>query len=107
MRPKLDLSDDPVQQRLLRKALEVFQEGGRGSVLQEMAREVLTGRVGLREATRIPAYAEAVIDQGREFRERWESMPDAERDALAREGERQVGEERARLAAERAERGRS
>ncbi|MBO1336368.1 hypothetical protein [Streptomyces sp. VRA16 Mangrove soil] len=106
MRPDLDLTDDPVQQRLLRKALEVFREGGRGPVLQEMAREVLAGRVGLREATRIPAYAEAVIEQGQEFRRRWESMPDSERAALAREGERQVAEERALMAAERAERGR-
>ncbi|MZD03528.1 hypothetical protein GTW43_00295, partial [Streptomyces sp. SID5785] len=28
--------------------------------LREMAREVLAGRIGLREATRIPAYAEAL-----------------------------------------------
>ncbi|MEV5612142.1 hypothetical protein [Streptomyces sp. NPDC052225] len=97
MRADLDLTDDPVQQRLLRKALEVFQEGARGPVLQEMAREVLSGRVGLRAATEIPAYAEAVIDQGADFRRRWESMPDTEREALAREGERQVAEERVRM----------
>ena len=86
----IDLSRDPVQQRLLRKALEVFREGRSGPVLQEMAREVLTGRVGLREATHIPAYAEAVIEGTQQFARRWERLSDAERHELAREGARQV-----------------
>ncbi|MET9494915.1 hypothetical protein [Streptomyces sp. NPDC006552] len=103
----MDLTDDPVQQRLLRKALEVFHRGDSGPVLKEMAREVLAGRVGLREATRIPAYAEAVIDQGRDFRRQWEAMPDAERESLAQQGERHVAEERALLKAERSGGGRA
>ncbi|MFI6880936.1 hypothetical protein ACIBL6_46540 [Streptomyces sp. NPDC050400] len=102
----MDLTDDPVQQRLLRKALEVFRQGGGGPVLKELAQEVLAGRIALRDAVRIPAYAEAVLDQGHEFRTRWESMPDSEREALACEGERQVVEERARMDAERVGRGR-
>lgn len=102
----MDLTDDPVQQRLLRKALEVFRQGGGGPVLQEMAQEVMTNRVGLREAVQIPAYAEAVLAQGHEFCKRWESMPDVEREALARDGERQVAQERALMTAEHAGRGR-
>ncbi|MFI7344464.1 hypothetical protein ACIBUY_41765 [Streptomyces sp. NPDC050085] len=97
----LDLSHDPVQQRLLRKALEVFRRGDSGPVLKEMAQEVLAGRVGLRDATRVSAYAEEVIEQGQEFRNRWDAMPDREREALALSGERQVAAERALLKSER------
>lgn len=102
----MDLTDDPVQQRLLRKALEQFQRGDADPVLKEMSQEVLAGRVSLREATRIPAYAEAVIERGRDFRRRWDRMPDSERFALAREGQRQAAEERACMREERAQRGR-
>ncbi|NEB79964.1 hypothetical protein G3I40_32790 [Streptomyces sp. SID14478] len=101
----MDLTDDPVQQRLLRKAMEVFRQGGGGPVLKEMAQEVLAGRVTLRDATRVSAYAEELIAQGQEFRTRWEAMPDAEREALGRSGEQQVAAERALLKAERAGRG--
>ncbi|MFI0242359.1 hypothetical protein [Streptomyces sp. NPDC016845] len=94
MTADMDLTDDPVQQRLLRKAMEVFQRGDAGPVLKEMAQEVLAGRVSLREVTRIPAYAEAVIEQGQDFRRQWDAMPDRERDALARSGEQQLASER-------------
>ncbi|MEV3858027.1 hypothetical protein AB0J38_27310 [Streptomyces sp. NPDC050095] len=96
----MDLTDDPVQQRLLRQSLEVFRRGDAGPVLKEMAAEVLAGRIGLRQATQIPAYAEAVIDRGQECRMRWEALPESERDGLVREGERLVAEERARMMAE-------
>ncbi|MGY0018833.1 hypothetical protein [Streptomyces sp. cg35] len=97
----MDLTDDPVQQRLLRKAMEVFRQGDAGPVLKEMAQEVLAGRVGLREATRISAYAEALIEGGQEFRQSWNVMPDRERDALARSGDWQLTAERALMRAER------
>ncbi|GAA2323557.1 hypothetical protein OKJ48_17925 [Streptomyces kunmingensis] len=100
----MDLTDDPVQQRLLRRAMEVFRRGDAGPVLKEMSQEVLAGRVGLREATRISAYAEAVIEGGRDFRSRWEAMSDAEREALTRAGEEQTAAERVRMQAERARR---
>ncbi|MFI7387103.1 hypothetical protein [Streptomyces sp. NPDC049813] len=103
----MDLTDDPVQQRLLRKALEIFRRGEAGPALKEMAQEVLAGRVGLREAARIPAYAEAVIDRGQDFRQRWDAMSDAERETLLRQGEHQVAEERASLKAERSRGGRA
>ncbi|MFJ9040252.1 hypothetical protein ACIRF8_27185 [Streptomyces sp. NPDC102406] len=99
----MDLTDDPVQQRLLRKAMETFRRGDAGPVLKEMAQEVLAGRVGLREATRVSAYAEAVIERGREFRERWDRMSDREREELARSGEQQVSAERALWQAERSQ----
>ncbi|MFE1952476.1 MULTISPECIES: hypothetical protein [Streptomyces] len=100
----MDLTDDPVRQRLLRKALETFRRGDGGPVLEEMAREVLTGRVSLREACLVPAYAEATIDRAGEFRRRWAAMSDSERHVLAREGELETERERDRMREERASR---
>lgn len=97
----MNLTDDPVQQRLLRKAMEVFRRGDAGPVLREMSQEILAGRVSLREATQIPAYAEAVIEQGQDFRRQWDAMPDAEREALARQGEQRLAEEHTLMLIER------
>lgn len=69
-----------VQARALRKQLQQLAQGGAGGTLQEMAREVLSGRVGLREAMRVPAYAEALGERVRTFREAWERMTPEERD---------------------------
>ncbi|MFI7011406.1 hypothetical protein [Streptomyces sp. NPDC050145] len=100
----MDLSDDPVRRRLLRRALESFRRGDGGPVLEEMAREVLAGRVGLREASRVSAYAEATIDRAGEFRRRWAAMSDSERHVLAREGELETERERDRMREEHASR---
>ncbi|MEU6388994.1 hypothetical protein [Streptomyces sp. NPDC046939] len=102
MTADMNLTDDPVQQRLLRKALEQFRRGDAGPVLKEMAQEVLAGRVTLREATRIPAYAEAVIERGQDFRRHWNTISDREREDLARSGQQQLAAERDLLQEERA-----
>ncbi|MCX3061778.1 hypothetical protein [Streptomyces beihaiensis] len=97
----MDLSDEAPQQRLLRKSLEVFRHDGGNPVLREMAQEVIAGRVTLREAVRIPAYADAVADQAQVFRRRWERMPSDERRALVGEGVKQAADERSAARAER------
>ncbi|MFI7010683.1 hypothetical protein [Streptomyces sp. NPDC050145] len=52
---------DRARARALRKSLQrLADEREADDPLREMAREVLGGRVGLREAARIPAYAEAL-----------------------------------------------
>ncbi|MFJ4848759.1 MULTISPECIES: hypothetical protein [unclassified Streptomyces] len=71
---------DPVRARVLREQLRRLAKGGAGDpVLQEMAAEVLAGRVGLREALRIPAYAEALGERVRAFRRTWAEMSPQER----------------------------
>jgi hypothetical protein len=50
---------DPAAYQLLRSSLQRLAEGAGGSDLQEMAREVLAGRVTLRKAMLSGAYAEA------------------------------------------------
>lgn len=55
---------DRARARSLRKALQkLADDHAPDDPLREMAREVLSGRTGLREAARIPAYAEALGDR--------------------------------------------
>ncbi|MEV5241528.1 hypothetical protein AB0K89_20845 [Streptomyces cinnamoneus] len=71
---------DREQARVVHKALQHLAKGGAGAVLQEMAREVLSGRVGLREAVRVGAYADALGEHAHLARRAWEDMPEEERE---------------------------
>lgn len=98
----LDIAKGEAEARQLRRTLETLAEHGNGTV-KEMARDVLAGRVGLREAVSVSSYSEALVETARPFQEKWGEMSDAERQQLAAEGERNMEEERQRIAAERAE----
>lgn len=65
--------------RALHGALQKLASGSAGDVLQEMARDVLTGRVGLRDAVRVGAYAEALGEGTRALRTAWQELPEEER----------------------------
>jgi hypothetical protein len=92
---------DPVQAKILRQSLEHLASGLAGDALKEMAQEVISGRMGLREAANVSAYAEQAVEQSAPLAEKWASMSDSERDALAAEGERRLEEERRQLDDER------
>jgi hypothetical protein len=92
---------DPVQARILRQSLEHLASGLGGDTLKEMAREVLSGRMGLREAANVSAYAEQAVEQSAPLAEKWASMSDSEREALAMDGQRRLEEERRQLDEER------
>lgn len=92
---------DPAQAKILRQSLEHLASGLGGDALKEMAQEVLSGRMGLRDAANVSAYAEQAAEQATPLAEKWASMSDRERDALAAEGERRLAEERQRLDDER------
>lgn len=79
---------DRVQARALRKQLQQLAGGEAGGTLQEMAKEVLAGRVGLREALRVPDYAEALGQRVNTFREAWERMSPEEQKAQRDEAQR-------------------
>ncbi|QPP06135.1 hypothetical protein G4Z16_06685 [Streptomyces bathyalis] len=79
---------DRVQARALRKQLQQLAGGEAGRALQEMAKEVLAGRVGLREALRVPAYAEALGERVNTFRKDWERMSPEEQKAQREEAQR-------------------
>ncbi|MBB1245205.1 hypothetical protein GL263_16730 [Streptomyces durbertensis] len=84
----LDMAKDPAEARLLRKSLETLAGGGAGPVLQEMARDVLAGRMGLRDAARSGAYAEAMVDGAQQFMAEWDEKSEAERAEIEEEGRR-------------------
>ncbi|MEU5429311.1 hypothetical protein AB0H73_27490 [Streptomyces olivoreticuli] len=84
---------DRAQARALRRSLREMADGGAGEILQEMAQDVLSGRIGLREALRVGPYATALTERVRAAQAEWEAMPVAER-------ERHLAEARRFLAAE-------
>lgn len=84
---------DPAQAKILRQSLEHLASGLGGGALKEMAQEVLSGRMGLREAADVSAYAEQAVEQSAPLAQKWSEMSEAEREALAAEGERKTAEE--------------
>ncbi|MFI9200912.1 hypothetical protein [Streptomyces sp. NPDC053048] len=63
---------DETQARVVHQALRHLAGGSAGGVLGEMAREVLSGRLGLDQAVRVGAYADALGECAGPLRERWE-----------------------------------
>lgn len=88
-----DITVDPIASRHLTEALKVFATGRAGSVLQEMADEVLSGRLSLSAAANVDAYSEAMIATSRPFSEKWRSLSEAERNELAEQGFAELQEE--------------
>jgi len=92
---------DPAQARLLRKSLETLAAGHGGDALKEMAQEVLSGRVGLRDAANVSAYADQLVDQAAPMAEKWAALSEAEREELAAEGRRAIAAEQEQIDEER------
>lgn len=101
----LDIAEDPVEARLLRKSLQQLAGGGAGEALQEMAREVLSGRVGLREAVQISAYGDALAERAQSFKDEWDEKSEQEREAMAEEGRAVMAQERDEMEQERRDAG--
>ncbi|MFE7858358.1 hypothetical protein [Streptomyces sp. NPDC057403] len=99
----LDIAKDPARARALRKAMQRLAES-RDETLREMAREVLAGRIGLRQAARNGAYREALSEGARAGMRGYEQMSAAERKAAEAEGRRQLSEYQAEIDRERVER---
>lgn len=94
--------NDPVSARNLRLTLEKLADGVAGDTTREMAREVLSGRIGLREAVTVPAYSEALVQGMQPFKEKWDELSDAEREELAAQGRHEYEEQERELREERA-----
>lgn len=92
---------DHAQAKILRQSLEHLASGLGGNALKEMAQEVLSGRMGLREAANVSAYAEEAVQQSAPLAEKWAAMSDRERDELAADGEHRLEEQRRQLEEER------
>ncbi|GHK04775.1 hypothetical protein SY2F82_65720 [Streptomyces sp. Y2F8-2] len=99
----LDIAKDPARARALRKSLQRLAGSG-DETLREMAREVLTGRVGLRQAMRTGAYREALQESATLGRRAYEQMSAEERRAAEAQGQRQLDEYQKEIDREQAER---
>ncbi|MFE5741772.1 hypothetical protein [Streptomyces celluloflavus] len=78
----MDVAQDPEQAHRLRKALRTLADNPHvGGKLQEMAQEVLAGRIGMRDAIQTPGYMDALGDRMNEIRRAAEDQTQAEREA--------------------------
>ncbi|MBU7596068.1 hypothetical protein JGS22_000075 [Streptomyces sp. P38-E01] len=97
--------EDPMQARDVRRSLEQLRTiPGVDPRLQEMARELLSGRTGLKDIIENPRYLAALGDNMRELQERDDRMTPEERERSkeqAAEFFRQQEEDTAREDAER------
>ncbi|MFJ5231323.1 hypothetical protein ACIQBJ_15675 [Kitasatospora sp. NPDC088391] len=78
----LDVADNPRQAAELHKALRTLAKNDSvGPELQQMARDVLTGRIGMREVVQSDRYLHALGDRLGEMRTAAENLSPEERAA--------------------------
>jgi len=77
---------DPARQRLLRDSLRALAGGSGGPALQEMARDVLAGRIGLRDAALSSYYGAELLPHAEKSVQRWQRLSDEERARLIASG---------------------
>ncbi|MEU5212031.1 hypothetical protein [Streptomyces sp. NPDC020742] len=101
----MDVAADPEQAHRLRKALKVLADNPNvGGKLQEMAQEVLSGRIGMKDAIQTPGYMDALGDRLSEMRRAAEDQTLAEREESRAKFAQWQREQEAKEDEERAER---
>ncbi|MDG4857179.1 hypothetical protein P8605_03250 [Streptomyces sp. T-3] len=100
----MDITRDEASARFLRKALQKLADSPSGNgALQEMAREVLAGRIGLREAVQVGAYSEALGEGMLRVQEAMDRQSSEEREQQRAEGERHLRAQQEEIDQERRE----
>ncbi|MFI1739663.1 hypothetical protein [Streptomyces sioyaensis] len=99
------LAKEQARARALRTSMQRLAGQGGNGALQEMAREVLSGRVGLREALQVGAYREALQEKAQVGMRAIDGMSAAERSEAEAEGQRQLDAYQAEIDQEQSERG--
>ncbi|MEV6173936.1 hypothetical protein AB0L99_37700 [Streptomyces sp. NPDC051954] len=97
----ISIARDPATARLLRKQLESLTDGRAGAVLAEMAKEVLSGRIGLRDAVRVGAYEQELLAGAEKFERKWDEMSEKEKSQAEAEGVRLLREQQDEIDEER------
>lgn len=78
----LDVADNPAQARDLHRALRTIADSDAvGGELQQMARDVLTGRVGMREVVESDRYLSAIGERLGQMRTAAENLSPEQREA--------------------------
>lgn len=99
---------DQARARALRKSLQRLADSPTANdTLKEMAREVLSGRVGLRQAMRIGAYSEALGEQISRARQEYEQLSPEDLERQQEEARGYLAAQREEIEQERAERQRA
>jgi hypothetical protein len=89
----MGITHDQAGARALRKSLQRLADSQSGA-LQEMAREVLSGRIGLREALRVGAYSDALGERIAQGRQEYARLSPEERRQQQAEAQRYLDAQR-------------
>lgn len=96
------IARDPGLALSVKRSLGRMADGAAGPELQEMARDVLAGRIGLREAASSSAYSAALRERSSDGFTKLLSLPEEERESLAAKGQAELAELRAEAEREEA-----
>lgn len=88
----LQIARDPAIARLLGKKLDALANGEGGETLSEMAKQVLSGRLGLRQAVEIGSYEQEIISHMNEAQRNVDQMSSEEKVRTEEEGRRILDE---------------
>lgn len=102
----MGLAKDEARARMLRKMLKNLAQGGGRDPLAAMARDVMSGRRGIREAIDGLPRSESLEVRFETFQQRWDAMSESERLAAERESSQYLDERRREIRAEREAAGR-
>ncbi|MCF3177203.1 hypothetical protein IPZ61_28290 [Streptomyces sioyaensis] len=95
------LTKDEAKARMLRKMMQNLSQGSSGDPLTELAKDVLTGRKGIREAIQEVPQDESLVTKFETFQQRWDAMSESDRLAAEREAGNYLEEQRQEIVAER------
>lgn len=71
------MTGDPRLVKAVRESLERIRAGYAGPVMAEMARDLIEGRISLRDVSRTSVYSEGLIE-GVQAYKKWEAQLDAD-----------------------------
>ncbi|WP_310726526.1 hypothetical protein [Streptomyces sp. N2A] len=97
----MSLARDEAKARMLRKIMQNLSRGNEGDPLTEMARDVMSGRKGIREAIREAPQDESLLVRFETFQQRWDSLSESDRLAAEREARSYLEEQRQEIVTER------
>ncbi|MFJ3290197.1 hypothetical protein ACIPMW_33535 [Streptomyces sp. NPDC086669] len=97
----ISMGRDPAVARLLRKQLETLADGRAGAVLAEMAKEVLSGRISLRDAVRVRPYEHELLAAADRFGRKWDEMSELDRSQAESEGAKVLNQQQEEIDEER------
>ncbi|MFJ6750750.1 hypothetical protein ACIQNI_21570 [Streptomyces sp. NPDC091266] len=97
----MSLAKDEAKARMLRKMMKNLAKGESGDPLTELAKDVMSGRQGIREALNNAPQDESLAVRFETFQQRWDAMSEADRLDAEREGAKYLQEQRQEITAER------